>query len=109
MTGPMGVTSMPAMMGSLAALQGIHASMIALTEANTAATSITPPPGNDGSSAAASTSNIANAMAFSASLNGALEQMEEFLIAATAGGTAVQITDMGSAVSAIGSAAKAVV
>lgn len=109
MTGPIGVTSMPAMMGSLGVLQGIHASLIAMTEANTAATTITPPPGNDGSSAWASASNIGNAAAFSTSLNLALEQMEEFLIAASAGGTAVQITDMGSAVQAIGGAVKSVI
>jgi hypothetical protein len=77
MSTPLGIVSNAGLQGSLAALQAIHAQLMATSAANGATAVAITPPGNEGASARAVAMQMSNAAQFSSMFALGLEQMQE--------------------------------
>lgn len=77
MSAPIGIASNAGLLGSIAALNAIHAQLMAATAANGATSVSITPPGNEGASVRAVAMQMSNAAQFTSMFTAGLEQMEE--------------------------------
>ena len=97
MSGIVGISSVPAMAGTVGVLQGIQAQLAGMGAANSGAAASVVGAGNEGASALAMAKQQMNAAQFAAAFNAGIEQMLELSTTIQAASATTVATDLGSA------------
>jgi hypothetical protein len=97
MSGIVGIATVPGMVGTVGALQGIQAELAAMAAANQGTSAAVLPAGAEGASALATAKHQATAADFAAQFELGLEQMMELSSTIQSASVAHVIADVGSA------------